>query len=72
MASRTLELFDKPRQPRQWRMHVIDAGGSPAEPVVRYQCHRCNHETDWMVAASVTASKRGIPCPKCNAQPLKT
>jgi DNA-directed RNA polymerase subunit RPC12/RpoP len=68
---RTLEMFDKPRRPRQWRMVVCDAGDGPCccdeTPIsVRYLCPRCDHETGWMGAKTVTEAKRGIPCPKCN------
>lgn len=68
---RTLEMFDKPRRPRQWRMVVCDAGDGPCccdeTPIsVRYLCPRCGHETGWMGAKTVTEAKRGIPCPKCN------
>lgn len=69
---RTLEMFDKPprAKPRKL-MHVCDAGDGPCSndetPIsVRYLCPRCGHETGWMGARTVTESKRGIPCPKCN------
>lgn len=65
--ARTLEMFDKPRKPRQWLMHVSDAGGDGPDDVhVRYECQRCGHETGWMMARTVTEAKRGIPCPTCN------
>lgn len=62
------ELFgQKPRRPRQWRMHVLDAGTRHAELMVRFLCVRCGHETDWMYDLTITEAKRGIPCPVCNA-----
>lgn len=70
----TVDLFgQKPRKPRQWLMHVIDAGNDccvsePGEQLVRYGCQRCGHETDWVTARNVTEAKRGIPCPKCNTK----
>lgn len=69
---RTLEMFDKPRRPRQWLMHVFDAGDGPCccdeTPIsVRYECQRCGHQTEWTGARTVTEAKRGVPCPECNA-----
>ena len=65
---RTLEMFEKPRKPRQWLMHVSDGGGDGPDDVwVRFQCQRCELETEWMKARTVTEAKRGIPCPTCNA-----
>ena len=59
----------KPRKKPQNLMHVIDAG--PAEfgdgCIAVFKCNRCGHETDWMNAGTVTAAKRGIPCPDCNS-----
>lgn len=65
--ARTLEMFEKPRKPREWLMHVCDAGSEvEGEQWVMYRCNRCGHESDWTTASSVTAAKRGVPCPKCN------
>lgn len=64
---RTHEMFDKPRKPRQWLMHVSDAGGDgPHDVWVKFECHRCQHETGWVNMRTVTEAKRGIPCPICN------
>ena len=60
------ELEKKPRAPRQWRMHVIDAGcGYDDSENVRMQCSRCDLTTTWFLLR-VSEAKRGIPCPKCN------
>ena len=68
--ARTLEMFDKPRKRREWLMHVCDAASEgEGEQLVQYRCYRCGHESDWETAASVTAAKRGVPCPKCNLTP---
>ncbi len=66
-----MDLFgEKPRRPRLWRMHVIDAGDCEGDPlyqvIARFQCHRCNAQTDWMKVENVTTAKRGIPCEACN------
>ncbi|MDE2096523.1 MAG: hypothetical protein KGL39_04695 [Patescibacteria group bacterium] len=56
------------RKPRQHLMHVIDAGnGCGGEDVtwVRVKCRNCDHEEERM-GDTVTALKRGIPCPECN------
>lgn len=76
----TLDMFADMKPPRQRprpqkRMHVCDAGDGPCccdeTPIsVRYRCHRCGHETDWMGARTVTEAKRGYPCPVCNVAPL--
>lgn len=68
---RNLELFDKPKRPRVWRMRVTDAGDgtycTDEAPIsVRYAFGRCGHETDWMDARTVSEAKRGMPCPCCN------
>lgn len=67
--SEQLTLFDLPRAKPRKLMHVFDAG--PAETgghMIRFHCARCDHETDWMLVATVTEAKRGIPCPRCNAK----
>lgn len=63
-------MFERPKVPRVIRMHVSDAGhGDSMGAIVRWQCRKCGHETDWdqVGEASVTKLKRGIPCPKCNS-----
>lgn len=65
---KTIDLFEKPKKKRQWLMHVCDAcSDGPGVQTVKYACARCGHETDWTKADSVTAAKRGIPCPSCNS-----
>ena len=71
--ARTLEMFEKPRKPRQWLMHVSDSGNAGcceeedgSDLIARFACARCKHETDWMHISTVTEAKRGIPCPVCN------
>lgn len=70
-------LFDIPPKPRakpKKRMHVIDAGDAPGgysaefpnRCSVRYSCRRCQLETRWLIADTLTEAKRGIPCPTCN------
>ena len=72
---RTLDMFDKPRKKREWLMHVVDcANGNcgeleDGEQVVAMKCARCGHESGWISLPSVTAAKRGLPCPKCNTVP---
>lgn len=80
MARSQLELLPKPprAKPRKL-MHVRDAGNGPAgSPIVQFQCRRCGYQSDWLPmrlshtsnpkpgALTLTESKRGIPCPKCN------
>lgn len=65
------ELPPRPRAPRQWRMHVIDAGENPyagtdCEIIAKFQCARCGAEADWMPIKNITETKRGIPCEHCN------
>lgn len=64
MPSQT-ELFPRPPRPHVWRMHVHDAG----DRVIEFQCQRCGHNTGWIDWDNgVAKAKRGIPCPKCNAE----
>ena len=72
-------LFDpgkpEPRARRKPRklMHVLDAG--PAEDdacMVVMSCRRCDLTTEWFRMPSVTAAKRGFPCPKCNGGDFAT
>jgi len=76
MANRTKRLFDveqlppKPRKPREWRMHMIDAGDCggcewPQADCV-FECRRCGHRSDWVRCANKAEVIRGLPCPKCN------
>jgi DNA-directed RNA polymerase subunit RPC12/RpoP len=65
-----IDLFgEKPRRPRRVLMHVIDAGDcadAGYSVVARFQCTRCEAETDWLKVENVTTAKRGIPCEACN------
>ena len=70
--ARSLEMFDKPRKKHEWLMHVIDCGNGncgvldDGEQFVLLKCNRCGNESEWITLPSVTAAKRGIPCPVCN------
>lgn len=61
-----------PRAKPQWRMRIDDAGEPPTKPppgmtqYIRYVCPRCGHDAGWHFMPSVTAAKRGLPCPVCN------
>lgn len=65
----TQDLFPETKPPRQKPrklMHVCDAyGDGPEDNHVRFMCHRCGHESDWIDDLTVTQAKRGIPCPEC-------
>lgn len=69
---RTIDMFGKQRKKREWLMRVIDCGNGncgqlkDGEQFVFLKCGRCGHESGWITLPSVTAAKRGIPCPKCN------
>ena len=62
---RSLEMFEKTRKKRERLMHVCDAGND-SEVAVKFSCPKCKHKTDWLIMPTVTAAKRGIPCPWCN------
>lgn len=69
LRRRQLDLFPDTVKPRPylWRMHVIDAGESCGSKMILFACRRCHHHTSWMVdLASVSANRRGRPCPVCN------
>lgn len=61
-----LKFFEEPKKPRQKPrnlMHVVDAGSE----MIKLECKHCGHNTGWIkFAETVSAYKRGIPCPKCN------
>lgn len=70
---RTADMFAELKPPRakpQKLMHVCDAAGCCEEDgsgaMVRMECPRCHHETEWLAFRTVTEAKRGIPCPRCN------
>lgn len=61
------------RRPRRVLMHAFDAAENydpcaPASYVVRFECPKCGHQTDWMRVGSVTEGRRGIPCVVCNLE----
>ena len=65
----TPELFPETKVRRIPRklMVVQDAwGDGPEDQHVSFRCPRCGHETDWIDGLTITAAKRGIPCPECN------
>lgn len=72
-ARSQLEMFAKPQQTRIKRMHVIDCGNANCdglngnEQLVSMICHRCGHESDWIIMPDKEAAKKGLPCPICNA-----
>lgn len=73
IMARTADLFPiealppKPRAPRLWRMHVIDAGiREDGAEIAVFKCSRCGHETRWTEFRTITEAKRGLPCPNCN------
>jgi hypothetical protein len=61
-------LLDKPSRQRVYRAHVVDAGHGPGPGHwAEFECARCGWRSEWMHIENVTAGKRGIPCPVCNA-----
>ena len=67
----TLDMFTesgvKPRRKPRVMMHVSDAGNGPGCQIIRFECTKCGHDTDWMEdVRNVSENKRGMPCPKCN------
>lgn len=68
-AAGEVERVSTPRKPRQWRMHVCDAGpDGETATLVRFKCQRCGHESEWTSMSTVTEAKRGLPCPVCNSK----
>lgn len=64
------ELLERPkRRTRGQLMHVCDAGHENGL-IVKMRCGRCRHESGWLRFDTVTEAKRGLPCPKCNADEL--
>lgn len=56
-----------PRRPRIARMHVVDAGVGPrGGHHCRFVCGRCGTDSGWVVVATITEAKRGLPYPTCN------
>ena len=67
--NRTKTMFDvsRPRAKSRVLMHVIDAGAYlDDKDNVKFAC-KCGYESEWMVMRFAEA-KRGVPCPKCNAE----
>lgn len=74
-ALNSYDLFPRERKPRakpRKLMHICDAAGDCGDQdtgaVVRMQCPRCGHITDWVTFDRVTDAKRGMPCPRCNPE----
>lgn len=64
-----MELFseDRPKRPRQKRMHVVDVGNGAGGKVIQFACSTCGHDTGWIKdSRTVSQNKRGLPCPNCN------
>lgn len=77
MAHLTHDLFASLKPPRakpRKLMHVSEAAGCCEEDgtgaMVRMNCKRCGHESDWLYFQTVTEAKRGMPCPVCNEESL--
>lgn len=65
---RQLDLFGyvKPRAQRRVLMQCTNMGSAPdGSDISFFECRRCPHE-GWYIA-NLTQSRRGIPCPSCNA-----
>lgn len=68
----------KKRRPPRVMMHVIDAGDPqsydvayPDRCLARFQCRRCDWQTNWIAIDTITEARRGVPCPACSeAAPL--
>jgi DNA-directed RNA polymerase subunit RPC12/RpoP len=64
----SLNLPQKPKRARMWRMRVADAGHG----CIQFKCPRCGHDTGWLQdTRTITENKRGIVCPICNKHDLK-
>lgn len=66
------ELLEKPkRRMRGQLMQVCDAGdgGEGRSVNVQMRCEQCDYQSGWLHFDTVTEAKRGLPCPKCNAEP---
>ena len=62
---RTAEMFEKPpRAAPRVMMHWDDAG---ADAMGHFVCPKCKY-AEWYHHCTETDFKKGIPCPKCNAQ----
>lgn len=67
-----IDLFGPvPRKPRAKalkRMQVNDAGDFPdGRPCIQFICPHCGHDSDWIENEwTISAARRGIPCPICN------
>lgn len=65
------DMFPETKPPRVHRMMPDDVGDSGAaypQYAARFKCRRCGTESEWLMLHTVKEIKRGIPCPKCNAQ----
>lgn len=64
---RQLALIDPPkRRQRRVMARVIDAGNFPdGRHAAHFACRRCGW-VQWLAVSSVSAAKKGHPCPNCN------
>jgi hypothetical protein len=61
-----LSGFDKPKQTKRKLMHFVDVGEFPdGTSAAHFVCPRFGHDDGWS-RVSMTETRRGIPCPKCN------
>jgi hypothetical protein len=65
------ELFEKTDLPRRRpvkRMRIEDVGIAPdGRCIIQFVCRHCRYDTGWIIdERTVSESKRGLPCPKCN------
>lgn len=63
------DLFgERPRRRPRVMMHVTDAGELPnGKRGVHFKCGHCGFDEGWTeLAETVSAAKRGRPCPNCN------
>lgn len=65
MSLALFDALDFPRRPRIKRMHVSDAGHG----CIEFTCRHCGFCTGWIRDEwTITANRRGLPCPKCNGR----
>lgn len=67
MSLTLFDALDLPRRPRVKRMHVSDAGHG----CIEFTCRHCGFCTGWIRDEwTITANRRGLPCPECNADAM--
>lgn len=65
------DLFPETKPPRRCAralMRVYDAGDCNAGHIVQFRCARCGYDSGWVHVRTITEAKRGLPCPRCNAE----